>query len=301
MKRISLFRIIIATVFGLIISCCASVFASYIEDFETYPLEDSSADIADDIPYGWFNDNGTPYAWIGLDPVDSSNQVYWFNISPYGSTMFGGDEFGDFDITFKFYKTGYRWWDDLNFMFRCSPDLDNYYYPNGYWIRIQGSQIRFSPRNLGTISYSVVANTWHTMRVKAEGNHFEVYLNGDLIFDIIDEDNLYERGLIGFRTERHLAAVDDISLLVVDPIENINDLIELVIALELPAGIKQSLTTKLEGALTALMDENSSNDVVAINKLEAFILQIEALSGNKISAAIAVDLVELTNDIIESL
>lgn len=189
--------------------------ADYFEDFETYAIEEPPGDPFDDIPTGWFNDNGDfRFALIREDPNDPTNKVYLVSIQSFGSSMYGAQEFGDFDVTFRFLKNGIN--DDLNFLFRSPTGQTNYFHPAGYWIRIQAGSIRFSPNgdggSLGNIPVSVPHDVWHTLRVVAEGNHFEVSYDGGLIFDVEDPDALYATGLIGFRTERQVAFIDDIDL-----------------------------------------------------------------------------------------
>jgi len=67
------------------------------------------------------------------------------------------------------------------------------------------------------------------------------------------------------------------------PADKIGDLINLVIDLNLQVGIENSLDAKLESAISALEDANTSNNQAAIQSLEAFINAVEAQRGNKIS------------------
>lgn len=68
-----------------------------------------------------------------------------------------------------------------------------------------------------------------------------------------------------------------------DPIEMINDLIDLVESFNLQQGINNSLDTKLNAALNALDDLNENNDQAAINSLQSYINAVEAQRGNQIT------------------
>jgi hypothetical protein len=79
------------------------------------------------------------------------------------------------------------------------------------------------------------------------------------------------------------------------------DLIAQVEALNLDNGITNSLDAKLQNAVKALDDINDNNDAAAIGKLEAFINEVEAQSGNKIPADDAAKLIATAQAIIDLL
>ena len=68
-----------------------------------------------------------------------------------------------------------------------------------------------------------------------------------------------------------------------DPITMIVALASQVVSCNCQQGIENSLDTKLASALDALEDANANNDGAAVNKLEAFINEVEAQRGNKIT------------------
>jgi hypothetical protein len=76
------------------------------------------------------------------------------------------------------------------------------------------------------------------------------------------------------------------------PVEMIKSLVNSVIALNLQNGIENSLDAKLDAALQALEDLNSNNNASAINKLQAFVSEVNAQSGNKLTVEEAKALVE---------
>ena len=82
------------------------------------------------------------------------------------------------------------------------------------------------------------------------------------------------------------------------PVDLLLQLAQDVIQLNLQNGIENSLDVKLDAALQAMEDINESNDVAAINTLEAFIAAVEAQSDNKIPEADANDLIAAALEII---
>ncbi len=67
-----------------------------------------------------------------------------------------------------------------------------------------------------------------------------------------------------------------------DPVTLITRLADNVLNLNLQQGIENSLDSKLQTVIEALIDVNNNNDVAAINALNAFINAVQAQSGNKI-------------------
>jgi hypothetical protein len=79
------------------------------------------------------------------------------------------------------------------------------------------------------------------------------------------------------------------------------DLVDTVAGLQLPAGVSESLDAKLAGALEILNDQNASNDVAAVNKVQAFINQVQAQAGKKLPQADAEALIVAAQQIIDLL
>jgi hypothetical protein len=71
----------------------------------------------------------------------------------------------------------------------------------------------------------------------------------------------------------------------------LEDLIAQVAALNLHNGIANSLDAKLANVVKALDDLNDSNDVAAANTLQAFINEVEAQAGGKITHTDAAELI----------
>ena len=85
--------------------------------------------------------------------------------------------------------------------------------------------------------------------------------------------------------------IDAVEAWPVDPAVMINTLITKVASFNLQQGIDNSLDAKLEAALQALEDVNANNDASAVNKLEAFISEVEAQRNKKITDAQATELI----------
>jgi len=83
--------------------------------------------------------------------------------------------------------------------------------------------------------------------------------------------------------------------------EQIDELIDAVEALDLPKGLTNALTKKLKKASKKLTDGNPRNDRAAVNKLNAFINQVSAQSGKKISEADADALIAAAQGIIDQI
>ncbi len=72
-------------------------------------------------------------------------------------------------------------------------------------------------------------------------------------------------------------------------------------ALELPAGIANSLNASLVTAAETLLDSNPSNDGAAINALEAFINELEAQRDKKITSDVADSLISKAQETIAAI
>lgn len=86
-----------------------------------------------------------------------------------------------------------------------------------------------------------------------------------------------------------------------DPIELLDMLACDIIDLNLHRGIENSLLAKIDRAIAKLEDDNPKNDRVAVRSLRAFINEVEAQSGKKISEEDADDLIEACQQIIDML
>ena len=87
-----------------------------------------------------------------------------------------------------------------------------------------------------------------------------------------------------------------------DPPQLVENLIvDILYYLDIPEGTENSLIAKLEAAKQKLEDNNENNDAAAINNLQAFINQVEAQRGKKISEEDADYLISKAQQIIDLL
>jgi parallel beta-helix repeat protein len=96
--------------------------------------------------------------------------------------------------------------------------------------------------------------------------------------------------------------VDNYPLMKVENGEHlVVNIIDMVKDLNLDNGIDNSLDSKLQNAMDSLSSLKSNNRNDAINKLEAFISEVEAQSGNKIPTADAYELIAFAQSIIDNI
>ncbi len=86
------------------------------------------------------------------------------------------------------------------------------------------------------------------------------------------------------------ATVDHLSIYGVGILRSVEELPVIIISLKLDTGIEQSLLAKVESALAA---KDKGNNIAAANKLQAFIHEVEALRGKKITGEDAENLMAI--------
>ena len=85
------------------------------------------------------------------------------------------------------------------------------------------------------------------------------------------------------------------------PIKLLHDLFDAVKELDLNNGLKNSLLNRVTQAISILNDDNPNNGCATIGMLSAFINLLEAQSGKKIDELDVVELIDITEDILELL
>jgi hypothetical protein len=83
--------------------------------------------------------------------------------------------------------------------------------------------------------------------------------------------------------------------------ELIGSLSSAVMAINLQAGISNSLDAKLSSALSALDDANTNNDVAALNSMYAFCSSVQAQRGKKLTDTQSDELIAAANSVISAL
>lgn len=101
--------------------------------------------------------------------------------------------------------------------------------------------------------------------------------------------------------EYHGADEESFVAILYDPVAAIEALIAKVEGMNLHQGIDNSLDAKLENAKNSLESVKAGNRQDAVNKLQAFINECEAQSGNKLSPDEAADLIADAQEIIDAL
>jgi len=168
-----------------------------------------------------------------------------------------------------------------------STSLEFWTYVNGWWTLVATQQVDVDPLGGNTITAQIQGETFH------------FYLNNQYVFS--GADSTLASGDAGFYTEQVRARFDDWRMMAESPVSALQQLIDLVVDLNLQAGISNSLDTKLEAAVRALDDVNQNNDVAAINALEAFIGAVEAQRNVHLSDAEADSLILVAQQIIQIL
>jgi VCBS repeat-containing protein len=93
-------------------------------------------------------------------------------------------------------------------------------------------------------------------------------------------------------------ATTSVDIASIAPEEMIENLVNEIDDMDLPEGIKNSLTASLDTAMKVLNDSNQKNDVAAMNVLKAFIRKVEAQCDKKIPEEVADDLITKAQEII---
>jgi len=116
---------------------------------------------------------------------------------------FGDTSWQDYEINLQAKKTVGN--EGFLIMFRADGD-DFYWFNIGGWGNTQHAiekgivgQGRWSVFNGLTSPGSIASNVWHNIKIRCEGNHFQTWLDGNLIFDFID-NNAHFNGQIGIGT-----------------------------------------------------------------------------------------------------
>ena len=103
--------------------------------------------------------------------------------------LFGETSWSDYEITLQAQKFG----GDEGFLILFRANGDNFYWANlGGWGNTQhaiekgNAGSRWSIFNNIATPGSITGNVWYDIRIRCEGNHFQVWLNDDSLFDFTD-------------------------------------------------------------------------------------------------------------------
>ena len=140
----------------------------------------------------------------------------------------------------------------------------------------------------------------HRLGVTVDGVDLQFTLDGNVVLEATTTTG-FTGGLTGLYTEYASAAFDNWAVAGLSIADSIANLIATVEGLNLSNGISNSLDAKLDNAVKALDDVNESNDVAAVNKIEAFIKEVEAQAGNQLPQSDADALIAAAQQIIDLL
>ena len=116
--------------------------------------------------------------------------------------VFGDSTMQDYELSLEAQKVS----GDEGFLiiFRAI-DSNNFYWLNlGGWgnsthvveKEVNGSRSSVS----GSVSGNIISGQWYTIRIRCEGNYFQVYLNDDMLLDFTDDSGAFTSGAIGVGT-----------------------------------------------------------------------------------------------------
>ncbi len=146
----------------------------------------------------------------------------------------------------------------------------------------------------GTKSTTVTPSTNSEPLLIGTSHQYNCYFNGK-----IDEVAIYGKALNQSEIQEHYNnSVNGEGYIETNPEEAIEDLIDDIENMNLHHGLENSLVKKLENALKSL---ENGNDGAAINQLNAFINEVEAQRGNKLTNEQADELIAAAEAIIASI
>jgi len=131
------------------------------------------------------------------------NTIVQRNLSENARLLFGETSWQDYEITLQAKKLGGN--EGFLVLFRANGD-DFYWFNIAGWNNTQhaiekGSEGagRWGVFNGLTKPGSVQTNVWYNIKIRCEGNHFQAWLNGTLVFDFTD-NNAHLTGQAGIGT-----------------------------------------------------------------------------------------------------
>ncbi|WP_370477279.1 family 16 glycoside hydrolase [Tamlana flava] len=131
------------------------------------------------------------------------NEIIQTSLSDNVRLLFGETSWRDYEITLQAKKTGGN--EGFLIMFRANGD-------NFYWLNIGGwgnTQHAIEKGTAGGGRWgvlnglvspgSIASNIWYDIRIRCEGNHFQIWFDGNLLFDFVD-NSAHLSGQLGIGT-----------------------------------------------------------------------------------------------------
>jgi len=116
--------------------------------------------------------------------------------------VFGDRSWTDCEYTLEAMKTGGA--EGFLILFRAASDQDYYWYNIGGWGNLRHQLEKGSGGGRRTVGRAVEGRIetgkWYPIRVRCEGNHFQVWLDGQQMLDYTDERSPHLAGQVGIST-----------------------------------------------------------------------------------------------------
>ncbi len=117
--------------------------------------------------------------------------------------VFGDKDWSDYEFTLEAQKTSGA--EGFLILFRVSDDEDFYWYDIGGWGNVQSALEKgVKGRGWGIVGpilqNRIETGKWYQIKVRCEGAHFKVLMDGDTLLDYTDNNNPHLRGSVGVGT-----------------------------------------------------------------------------------------------------
>ncbi len=189
-------------------------------DFEDMPVGQLPAEFAATQTHG-----GEPPRWlVQEDPDAASGRKVLAQLDAdttrvrFPLCVYQGLKARDLDVSVQYKPLSGKVDESGGIVFRFQ-DRDNYYVfranaieDNFRFYKVQGGK----RTQLATVKMQTTAGQWHTLRVKAVGDHFQIYHDGSRKLDVVD-DTFGEAGKVGLWTKADsVTYFDDLKIAVLD-------------------------------------------------------------------------------------
>ncbi|MDI6450616.1 family 16 glycoside hydrolase [Anaerobaca lacustris] len=116
--------------------------------------------------------------------------------------VFGDRAWTDYEYTLEAQKTGGA--EGFLILFRAASDQDYYWYNIGGWGNVRHQLEKGSGggrRSVGrAVNGQIEKGKWYPIRVRCEGNRYQVWLDGERVLDYTDERSPHRAGQVGIST-----------------------------------------------------------------------------------------------------
>ena len=116
---------------------------------------------------------------------------------------FGDPKWTDYEMTLEARKTGGS--EGFLILFRVAGPEDYYWYNAGGWANVR-SQLEKASKGAGrgsvgtSVDGKIDTDKWYSIRLRCEGNHYQVWIDGKQMLDYIDTQSPHLSGRVGVGT-----------------------------------------------------------------------------------------------------